>query len=146
MASCIELACWPLTVDVLDAEGRWRSAPLASGPPEGDPDGGTLARWPSAARAARYLGVYYGARVGDVTSQMGNHLLAAHRRLVPIDHAHSCSPHNLGSTVALGFSRFVRGVKWQHQTLGAGGSVRGSEASAHTIKHGICVFISLKNR
>ena len=30
------------------------------------------------------------------------------------------------------------GVKWRHQTLD--GSVRGSEASTDTVKHGICVY------
>ena len=51
----MEVPKQPLTVDVLDAEGRWRSAPLTSVPPEGDPDGDTLAE----RGVARYLGVYY---------------------------------------------------------------------------------------
>ena len=72
----------------------------------------------------------YGARAGAVTPRFVEHLLAAHRRLVPIDHSHSCSPHHSASRDVAGFSRFVRGVKWRHQTLG--GSVRGSEALMDT--------------
>ena len=72
----------------------------------------------------------YGARAGDVTPLLAHHLLAAHRRLVPIVHSHSCSPHNSAREDVAGFSRFVRGVKWRHQTLG--GSVRGSEAPMDT--------------
>ena len=69
--------------------------------------------------------VKYGARAGDVTPRFARHLLAAHRRLVPIDHSHSCSPHHSASRVVLGFSRFVRGVKRRHQTLG--GQMRGKD-------------------
>ena len=70
----------------------------------------------------KLLGVYrkvmYGARAGDVTPLLAHQLLAAHRRLVPIDHSHSCSPHQSAYQDVAGFSRFVRGVKWRHHTLG----------------------------
>ena len=83
---------------------------------------------------------FYGARAGDVTPLLAHHLMAAHRRLVPIDHSHSCSPHHCACRDVAGFSRFVRGVKWRHQTLG--GKVRGSEDPMDTENHGICVYLS----
>ena len=54
-----------------------------------------------------------------MTPLFAHHLLAAHRRLVPIVHSHSCSPHHSSPRDVAGFSRFVRGVKWRHQTLSA---------------------------
>ena len=49
-------------------------------------------------------------------------------------------PHHSALTVVLGFSRFVREVKWRHHTLA--GTVRGIEARMDTEKHGICVYYS----